>query len=147
MLKIYLAAPIRGNQDHQEQVIAIRDWMCSEFTVLTESIFNPHDAGSLTDEEIYERDVRWIDECDVLIAEVSSPSHGVGYEIGYALHKANKIVICLLYTANLEEAPSHRIISAMLNGNPHVEIVPYTTVKQAREGIMDWLRNLFPELD
>ncbi len=30
------------------------------------------------------RDLRWIDRCNVMIAEVSSPSLGVGYEIAYA---------------------------------------------------------------
>jgi len=44
-------------------------------------------------EEIFERDTRWIRGCNALIAEVSTPSHGVGYEIAYALG-LGKPVLC-----------------------------------------------------
>ena len=37
-------------------------------------------------DDVYQRDVNWIQGSEVLIAEVSTPSHGVGYEIGYALN-------------------------------------------------------------
>ncbi|MGH2619516.1 MAG: nucleoside 2-deoxyribosyltransferase [Anaerolineales bacterium] len=45
-------------------------------------------------QEIYRRDLRWIDECDALIAEVSTPSHGVGYEIAYALGLGKPVLCC-----------------------------------------------------
>jgi len=60
--------------------------------------------------DIYARDTAWIRGCDLLLAEVSTPSHGVGYEIGYALN-LNKPVLCL-YHAN-------RKVSKMILGNPH----------------------------
>ncbi len=37
--------------------------------------------------EVYRRDVHWVQECDALVAEVSTPSHGVGYEIALTLEK------------------------------------------------------------
>jgi nucleoside 2-deoxyribosyltransferase len=45
-------------------------------------------------QEIYRRDIRWIEECDALIAEVSTPSHGVGYEIAYALGLGKPVLCC-----------------------------------------------------
>ncbi len=60
--------------------------------------------------EVYDRDVAWIRACDALIAEVSAPSHGVGYEIGYALEQG-KFVLCLAK----EGIP----VSKMITGNPH----------------------------
>ena len=60
--------------------------------------------------EVYERDVTWIEAADALIAEVSVPSHGVGYEIGYALN-AGKRVLCLSLDG--------RKVSKMVSGNPH----------------------------
>ena len=60
--------------------------------------------------EVYERDVAWIRACDALIAEVSAPSHGVGYEIGYALEQG-KPVLCL--------AQAGLSVSKMITGNPH----------------------------
>jgi 2'-deoxynucleoside 5'-phosphate N-hydrolase len=58
--------------------------------------------------EVYERDVTWIRACDALIAEVSVPSHGVGYEIGFALQQ-DKPVLCL--------AQAGRTVSKMITGN------------------------------
>ncbi len=59
--------------------------------------------------EVYERDVTWIREADALIAEVSAPSHGVGYEVGYALQVGKK-VLCL---------SRHGVkVSKMITGNP-----------------------------
>ena len=66
--------------------------------------------------EVYERDVIWLRKAEAVIAEVSVPSHGVGYEIGFAL-SAGKPVLCL----SLEG----RKISKMISGNPH----PNLTVK------------------
>ena len=59
--------------------------------------------------DVYERDVNWIRAADALIAEVSVPSHGVGYEIGFAL-SAGKPVLCL--------SQHGRKISKMISGNP-----------------------------
>jgi hypothetical protein len=44
--------------------------------------------------EVYRRDVTWIAECDALIAEVSTPSHGVGYEIALALSLGKPVLCC-----------------------------------------------------
>ena len=60
--------------------------------------------------EVYDRDVAWIRACDALIAEVSVPSHGVGYEIGFAL-ELGKPVLCL--------AQAGIAVSKMITGNLH----------------------------
>jgi len=60
--------------------------------------------------EVYDRDVTWIRACDVLIAEVSVPSHGVGYEIGFALEQSRP-VLCL--------AQAGIAVSKMITGNSH----------------------------
>lgn len=62
----------------------------------------------LDDQYIYARDLDWIDQCHVLVAEVSWVSHGVGFEIAYAL-KARNIPVLLLAKANAK-------VSAMLTG-------------------------------
>jgi len=67
--------------------------------------------GQVDPREIFERDTAWIRGCQVLVAEVSTPSHGVGYEVGYAL-SLGKPVLCLFR----EGQP----ISKMLSGNSHV---------------------------
>ncbi|MBK9923959.1 MAG: nucleoside 2-deoxyribosyltransferase [Anaerolineales bacterium] len=66
--------------------------------------------------EVYSRDVTWIRACDVLIAEVSVPSHGVGYEIGFALGIGKPV---------LAISQKGRKVSKMILGNPD----PKLTVK------------------
>jgi nucleoside 2-deoxyribosyltransferase len=78
----------------------------------------------LTPQDVYERDVQWIRECDTLIAEVGVPSHGVGYEIGYALN-AGKPVLCI--------AQTDRRVSKMITGNPALTMKYYSTFEEALE--------------
>lgn len=78
----------------------------------------------LTPLDVYERDVKWIRECDALIAEVSVPSHGVGYEIGYAL-TMKKPILCLYQEG--------RKVSRMITGNPDpaLRVEVYSTFEEA----------------
>ena len=75
--------------------------------------------------EVYDRDVAWIRACDALIAEVSMPSHGVGYEIGFALEQG-KPVLCL--------AQAGITISKMITGNSHPAL-QVKTYQDVGEGI------------
>jgi nucleoside 2-deoxyribosyltransferase len=59
--------------------------------------------------DVYARDVAWIRSSDVLIAEVSVPSHGVGYEIGFALGLEKPVLA--LYQEGKK-------VSKMISGNP-----------------------------
>lgn len=72
--------------------------------------------------DVYQRDVKWIQECDALIAEVGVPSHGVGYEIAVALN-AGKPALCL--------AENGRKVSKMITGNPQVAMKTYSDFEEA----------------
>ena len=78
----------------------------------------------LAPRDVYERDVNWIRNCDLLIAEVSVASHGVGYEIAFALG-LGKRVLCLYQ--------SDRKVSKMITGNSdnRIKIVSYSTLDDA----------------
>lgn len=85
--------------------------------------------------DIYQRDVDWIAESDILIAEVSTPSHGVGYEIGHAL-SLRKPVLCLFdRTAN---------VSKMITGNPHqlLTVRTYGNLQEAEEILANYLAEI-----
>lgn len=49
---------------------------------------------NLNDAEILERDMQWLSQCQVVVAEVTQPSLGVGFEIARAI-TLNKPVLCL----------------------------------------------------
>ena len=88
--------------------------------------------GQENPRDIYQRDVNWIEESDLLVAEVSTPSHGVGYEIGYALF-LGKPVICL-YQLDV-------VVSKMITGNPHplLTVKPYQDLVEAEQILRDIL--------
>ena len=58
--------------------------------------------------DVYHRDMEWVRNCDVLIAEVSTPSHGVGYEIAAAIY-LGKLVMCCYH--------ADKKISKIISGN------------------------------
>jgi hypothetical protein len=86
--------------------------------------------------EVYTRDTTWIQESDVLIAEVSVPSHGVGYEIGYALGLGKPVLA--LYQAG-------RKVSKMISGNPDpgLSVMCYESPENAVEIIRTFLSTQF----
>lgn len=87
----------------------------------------------ITPVDVYERDTRWIRECDVLIAEVGVPSHGVGYEIAYA-QQMRKPVLCL--------AGQERRVSKMITGNLSLQMKTYSTFEEAIAHAQTFLQNV-----
>ena len=136
-MRIYFAGAILGGREnvpvYQHVVSRLKALGC---VVPTEHVADPRvleREGSLEDRHIYERDVRWIQESDAMVAEVSTPSLGVGYEICSALNQGKR-VLCL-YRQGLA-------ISKMITGNssPHITMAPYrdeTELDQALEQFVE----------
>ena len=82
---------------------------------------------------VFARDTAWIRACDVLIAEVSVPSHGVGYEIGFALGLGKRVL------ALYEEGKK---VSKMISGNPDpgLTLAMYQTPEDALQRIRGFFR-------
>ncbi|NMB55000.1 MAG: deoxyribonucleoside 5'-monophosphate N-glycosidase [Leptolinea sp.] len=74
--------------------------------------------------DIYQRDVDWLTGCDALVAEISTPSHGVGYEIAMAEALGKPIFCC--YQKGIH-------VSKMILGNPSplFHFCCYSTVEEA----------------
>lgn len=87
---------------------------------------------SFSDQEIYERDIEWLKESDVLVAEVSTPSLGVGYEISYAVQN-NKDVLCLYREGSEKE------LSAMINGCSDLTVASYSKFGDVKEIIEKYM--------
>jgi len=78
----------------------------------------------------------WLSACDVLVAEVSMPSLGVGYELGCAV-ALKKPVLCLYRPV------STRPLSAMIAGNPNIQIAEYFSIEEARSIITRLMEEKF----
>jgi nucleoside 2-deoxyribosyltransferase len=126
-MKIYFAGSIRGGRNDKELYSQIIKHIQKYGEVLTEHIGNEflsNSGESLPNTLIYERDMDLIREADIFIAEVSTPSLGVGYEIGEA-ERQEKEMLCLYRTS------SNNKLSAMISGNNQLKIVSYETLEDA----------------
>ena len=97
-MNLYFSCSLTGGRADQEIYAAIVGYLERQgHLVPTAHLAEPEvmELEKVVDpQEIYRRDLRWIEECDALIAEVSTPSHGVGYEIAYALGLGKPVLCC-----------------------------------------------------
>jgi 2'-deoxynucleoside 5'-phosphate N-hydrolase len=137
-MNIYFACSITGGRElepvYQHIVAALIDdghVIPTSHLAQTEAL---EQERRLSPQDVYQRDVNWIKDCDVLIAEVSVPSHGVGYEIGFALN-GGKPVLCLYQQG--------RNLSKMISGNPNpaLTIKAYAAVDKAISQTREYLRS------
>ncbi|CAJ1066517.1 '-deoxynucleoside 5'-phosphate N-hydrolase 1 [Xyrichtys novacula] len=114
-MKIYFCGSIRGGRDDVHLYRKIVEKLQSYGVVLTEHVSSSElsdrgeDAAALGDKAIHDRDVDWLRQSDVVVAEVTQPSLGVGYELGRAVDMEKKI-FCLFRPS------SGRTLSAMIRG-------------------------------
>lgn len=123
-MKIYFAGSITGGRADQGLYLQIIEVLNHYGEVLTEHIGDSllGDGGEESDVfEIFSRDVGWLESSDVVVAEVTQVSMGVGYELGIA-EKLGKKVICLY-------RPQEKRISAMVLGNKAFTVLPYETIQ------------------
>lgn len=120
--RIYFSASISGGRDDAPRYAALISALQSHGSVLTEHIGSPDlsDGGEAGpgDIEIYVRDLAWLREADIVIAEVTTPSLGVGYEIARAAVMGKPVI-------GLFRPESGRRLSAMIRGNPAVKVLEY----------------------
>jgi 2'-deoxynucleoside 5'-phosphate N-hydrolase len=94
---IYFAGSIRGGRGDQAIYEEIIGRLRQYATVVTEHVGDADvllGGENAPDSAIHDRDLDWLRKADVLVAEVTTPSLGVGYEIGRAV-EWGKRVICL----------------------------------------------------
>jgi nucleoside 2-deoxyribosyltransferase len=129
-MKIYFAGSIKGGRNNQDSYEMIVHELKKYGKVLTEHVADKSltDKGEMgvTDKYIFQRDTKWLRECDVLIAEITTPSLGVGYEIGY-VETLKKPILCL-YRKIDGKSPS-----AMISGNPSVKISSYNELAEIQK--------------
>ncbi|XP_074503286.1 5-hydroxymethyl-dUMP N-hydrolase [Sebastes fasciatus] len=114
-MKVYFCGSIRGGRDDVHLYRRIVEKLQSYGSVLTEHVSSSEltdrgeDATAASERFIHDRDVDWLRQSDVVVAEVTQPSLGVGYELGRAVDMKKKI-FCLFRPS------SGRSLSAMIRG-------------------------------
>ena len=133
-MKIYFAGSIRGGRGDAQLYKEIIELLKEYGEVLTEHVGDEalSSAGSGIDPvHIFEQDTDWLREADVVVAEVTTPSLGVGYEIGLA-DSMEKRILCLYR----EKEDQH--VSAMLLGNRNLSIAQYESIEDISNYLVDY---------
>jgi len=127
---IYFCGSIRGGRDLAATYDKMITMLGTYGKVLTEHLGSNEEIEDrdrmLSDNEIHDRDLQWIVESDVLVAEVTVPSLGVGYEIGRAI-EMGKPVLCLF------QQDTEYNISAMISGSDKVDMKYYKNFEEVED--------------
>ena len=94
-------------------------------TVLTEHVADDQLTSvgeSMDDRAIHDRDLAWLKEADCLVAEVTTPSLGVGFEIAKATEWGLR-VLCLFRPS------SGRALSALIAGSDRITVREYESTR------------------
>ena len=131
-MKIYFAGAIRGGRDDVALYLELVELLRAYGTVLTEHVADEQLTSrgeSMDDRAIHNRDLTWLKEADCLVAEVTTPSLSVGFEIGKATEWGLR-VLCLF------RPNTGRALSALIAGSDRVTVREYQDASQT-ERIFD----------
>ena len=134
-MKIYCSGPISSNTNYQHFYLEIIKHVNSLNHIAFSQLNNDfHTPDDITDSEIFIRDINWINNSKLLIAEVSGASTGVGYEISYTLHQ-KKIPVLALAHINVKR------VTAMLTGcdNELLTLKRYTDRNELKNIITNFI--------
>ena len=123
-MKIYFAGSIRGGRQDAELYRKVIAALKDKHQVLTEHVgdLSLSTVENKGDKAIYEQDMAWLRESDLVVAECTQVSLGVGYELAYA--EAHGKEVHIFYR------PKKTQLSAMLSGNEYFHIHPYDTEEE-----------------
>jgi len=123
-MNIFFIGSIRGGRAHQPQyefIVKKLKLMGTVFSgFISDENLSEYGETNIADSEILARELEALGKCDVVVAEVTTPSLGVGYLIAQAT-SLSKSVIALYFGEDTLK------LSAMIKGDQKVEIHAYKT--------------------
>jgi len=138
-MKIYFTGSVGGGRGDCALYFELIQHLKKFGQVLTEHIgdCNISHLGetNLPTEKIHDRDRAWLKEADVLIAEISTPSLGVGYELGKA-EEWEKKNLCLY------RLQDNKRVSNMIKGSKFFNIQEYNNLDEAFKYIDDFFKEI-----
>lgn len=137
-LNIYFAASIWGAPGDDSFCRGVIQHLRQYGTVLSEKLFEPNykSAENLDVRAIHDRDLNWIRQADWIVADVSVPSLGVGYEIREAVMLQKPIL-------GLYRVQPGKKLSAMIAGSPGVHMREFNDMDGALRDIDEFYTSHF----
>ncbi|HAE87194.1 TPA: nucleoside 2-deoxyribosyltransferase [Candidatus Marinimicrobia bacterium] len=141
-MNIYFCGAISAGRELLPAYRMIVNTLKEYGTVLTEHVADPNlTAGgekNQSNREIFDRDLAWLKKADCLIAEVTTPSLGVGYEIAVGVRRNIPV------HAFFQKKDSRRL-SALVSGNPGVTLHTYTESDELVPLVRSIMERNFPK--
>lgn len=136
IIKIFFAGSIRGGRDDSAIYQSIIELLSGYGKILTEHVGDKNmtirgDAGPT--KKTHDRDMKRLVESDIVVAEVTTPSLGVGYEIAKA-EELGKHILCLYRSVK------GRSISAMISGSNKLTLKKYKTINDVKNIFEEYCR-------
>ena len=125
-MKIYVSGSIYGGRQKIETYKIIIDALEKYGEVLDKQIIDEDVLKKeefQSDEEIFKGLEEWLKSADIVFAEVTVPSLGVGYELGYADKLGKKIIA--IYDLNEIDK-----VSTMIRGNKRIKLIGYNNISE-----------------
>jgi len=133
-MRIYFAYTIRGDKSRINIAREIVSMLKKKgHNVITERFLSDtvgEDDGHIAPQQVFDRNIKWLNECDILVSEVSGSSFGIGYEIAYILGVNKRAFI--LYDKNAESRISRMAIG---NTNNNCKVFAYNDLKDIKKFI------------
>jgi len=141
-MKIYFAGSIRAGRDDAELYRRIIEHLRKYGQVLTEHVGDPNLSAEgqdgPSDKYIHDRDVAWLLSADAVVAEVTVPSLGVGYELATAVREG-------IPAAALFRTDGGKRLSAMIAGCGGVKVIEYSGAPESAFPALDtFLKEIEP---
>ncbi|MEX2662802.1 MAG: nucleoside 2-deoxyribosyltransferase [Vicinamibacterales bacterium] len=125
-MNIYLACTVRGDRGALSTVRTLADALESMgHTVLTRHLLADDveaAESALTEQDVFTRDLEWLTAADVVIADASGSSYGVGFEVGYVLGRSAVSGQRVLLLFDEARRPA---VSRLISGNMHPHCTTY----------------------
>lgn len=129
-MNIYFACSITGGREFEpvyQSIVAALE--AGGHVIPTSHLASSEVIGmekTVSPQDVFLRDIQWINQADMVIAEVSTPSHGVGYEVAYALSIGKPVLCCY---------QQGQAVSKMITGNTNanLRVQTYRTKEEAAD--------------
>lgn len=125
-MKIYISGSIYGGTEKIETYQKLIPALEKYGEVLDKQIADPNTIANeafQSDEDIYLDLEKKLMSADLIFAEVTIPSLGVGFELGFADKLGKKIIAIYdeIYTPK---------VSTMIRGNKRIKLIPYKDISE-----------------
>jgi hypothetical protein len=131
MARVYLSVPLVANRDMQTAKELAGVIKASGHELISPWVIGKNPNNGLDEVGVFKRDTEAVKRSDILVAEVSVPSHGVGMELMLA-NLLRKKVICV-YRRGTK-------LSWMVKGLPKTALIEYENVRTLGEKLSAQLK-------